>query len=31
MALARILIADDDRVTSRFVSSLLEGEGYEVL
>jgi len=31
MALARILVADDDRVTSRFVSSLLEGEGYEVL
>jgi len=31
MALARILVADDDRVTSRFLSSLLEGEGYEVL
>ena len=31
MALARILVADDDRVTSRFVRSLLEGEGYEVL
>jgi len=31
VALARILVADDDRVTSRFVSSLLEGEGYEVL
>jgi len=31
MARARILIADDDRVTSRFVRSLLQGEGYEVL
>jgi len=31
VALARILVADDDRVTSRFVRSLLEGEGYEVL
>lgn len=31
MALARILVADDDRVTTRFVSSLLESEGYEVL
>jgi DNA-binding response OmpR family regulator len=31
VARARILVADDDRVTSRFVSSLLEGEGYEVL
>jgi DNA-binding response OmpR family regulator len=31
MAAARILIADDDPITTRFVSSLLEGEGYEVL
>ncbi len=27
----RILIADDDRVTLRFVSALLSREGYEVL
>ena len=27
----RILVADDDPITTRFVSSLLEGEGYEVL
>ena len=31
MARVRILVADDDRVTSRFVKSLLEGEGYEVM
>lgn len=28
---ARILVADDDPVTARFVRTLLEGEGYEVL
>ena len=30
-AAARILVADDDPVTARFVRSLLEGQGYEVL
>jgi DNA-binding response OmpR family regulator len=28
---ARVLVAEDDPVTSRFVVSLLEGKGYEVL
>ncbi len=31
MAAGRILVADDDPITRRFVRSLLEGEGYEVL
>lgn len=31
MAAGRILVADDDRITTRFVRSLLEAEGYEVL
>ena len=31
MAAARILIADDDEITARFLTSLLESEGYEVL
>ena len=30
-ASARILVADDDPVTSRFVRSLLESEGFDVL
>ncbi len=31
MAGERILVIDDDRVTSRFLSSLLTAEGYDVL
>ena len=31
MATARILIADDDAITARFLTSLLESEGYQVL
>ena len=31
MPAARILIADDDAITARFLTSLLESEGYEVL
>jgi DNA-binding response OmpR family regulator len=31
MAARRILLADDDAVTTRFVSSLLQQSGYEVL
>jgi len=31
MAAARILVADDDPITMRFLCSLLESEGYEVL
>jgi len=31
MAAPRILVADDDPITTRFLCSLLESEGYEVL
>lgn len=31
MAAPRILVADDDLITARFLCSLLESEGYEVL
>jgi len=31
MASQRILVADDDPITARFLASLLESEGYQVL